>query len=86
MSNSISSMVRVIPPSCDNSVNFKVVMASNIYSTAHLIPDIPISSKEINTSWLINNHIDLKAWHMVYYINNSYRKGRKGLHSEKQKI
>jgi hypothetical protein len=47
--NSISSMVRVVPPSGDNPVNFKIIMASNICGAAHLTPEVPISSPEINT-------------------------------------
>jgi hypothetical protein len=56
MPNSISSIVRVVPLSGDNQLNFKIIMASSICGAAHLIPEVPISSKEINTGWLINNH------------------------------
>jgi hypothetical protein len=57
-------------------------MASNICSAAHLIPEVPISSPETNTGWLINNHIDLKTWNTVYYVNNSSKKERKRVCSQ----
>jgi hypothetical protein len=83
MHTSSSSMVRVVPPSGDNPIKFKIIMASKICGTAHLIPDVPISSTEINTGWVINNHIDLIAWNTVYYVYNISKQGKKRLRSEK---
>jgi hypothetical protein len=57
--NSVSSMVRVVPPSDNNLSKFKVIVATNIRRAAHLIPEVPLLSQERNSGWVVNNHIDL---------------------------
>ena len=64
--NAISSMVRVVPSSGENA--YKVLAAGHICGAAHLIPEVPSTSKETNSGWIVNSHIDLKTWNTIYYV------------------
>jgi hypothetical protein len=84
MPNSVSSMVRVVPPSGNNLSKFKVIVATNICGAAHLIPEVPLSSQERNSGWVVNNHIDLMTWNTVHYINNIDLPARKKVRQSKE--
>jgi hypothetical protein len=52
-------MVRVVPSLGDNT--YKVLAAGHICGTGHPIPEVPSTSKETNSGWIVNCHIDLKT-------------------------
>jgi hypothetical protein len=66
LSNTISSMVRVVPSSGENA--YKMLAAGNICSAAHLIPEVLSTSKETHSGWIVNSHNDLNTWNTIYYV------------------
>jgi hypothetical protein len=64
--NAIISTVRVVPSSGENA--YKVLAAGHIHGAAHLIPEVPSTSKETNSGWIVNMHIDLKTWNTICYV------------------
>ncbi|KAF8543017.1 hypothetical protein BDD12DRAFT_802472 [Trichophaea hybrida] len=64
--NTISSMVKVVPVSGENA--YSVLAAGHICGAAHLITEVPSASKETNSGWIVNSHIDLTIWNTIYYV------------------
>jgi hypothetical protein len=51
------------------AVALQVFRVGNIVGCAHVIPEIPTSSKTgdgRNERWVVNSHIDLATWNDVY--------------------
>jgi hypothetical protein len=78
--NTISSIVRVILSLGDNT--YQELEADHIYGTAHLISEVPSTSKN-SIRQIVKSHIDLKIWNTMYYImevlNEVLAGGRKWL-------
>jgi hypothetical protein len=45
---------------------FQVVDIAGMTGAAHMIPDEPLLSPEVQCSWVVNSHIDLETWNKVY--------------------
>ena len=62
-----TKIVRVIPAT-DPVDEFRVIAVEAFAGTAHLIPEVPDTSDAPNTGWIVNNHITLKTWNEVYWM------------------
>jgi hypothetical protein len=62
--DTVSSFINVrLPPP---SAGFRVVSAGNIVGCAHVIPQRAFTDQEKNDRWIVNSHIDLMTWNVVY--------------------
>jgi hypothetical protein len=48
------------------SGGFRVVRVGNIVGCAHVIPQRSFTDKVTNDRWIVNSHIDLMTWNVVY--------------------
>ena len=66
MPESASGMVRVTKPK--SSSGYAVISGENIVGAAHLIAEEPDCSGVSSKGWIVNSHIELDTWSVVYYI------------------
>jgi hypothetical protein len=63
--NQYSKLARAEKPV--TGTGYKVISTDYIVSAAHLIPDEPLNSPELQRSWVVNSHIDLETWNTIYW-------------------